>query len=192
MPRMGKGGKFIFGKSRVLGDYTIRFPPQAAAEYHIACEGRVYLFTGSKSAGGFCVTRKGLLPPSKIGRILKDTPSLLNDELPKGRFVRYKSRSFCRVAVIPDGSIRPPKEAAALLQLAPGMELLSIRSSDIAFTMGARGPLLKMPEAYSGPIEGHRTPESLLPIRLLCICTTVSLESFYNTGGLPPQSQMRP
>ena len=32
------------------------------------------------------------------------------------------------------------------------MELLSIRSSDIAFTMGAKGPLLEKAETYDGEI----------------------------------------
>ncbi|MCM1236325.1 MAG: hypothetical protein NC489_40100 [Ruminococcus flavefaciens] len=39
------------------------------------------------------------------------------------------------------------------LDLRIGMELLSIRSSDIAFTMGAKGPLLDKAENYDGDIE---------------------------------------
>ena len=78
MPQMNKGGKFIFGKSLIRTDGTLRIPPQAMEEYHIADEGKVYLFTGSKITGGFCVTRKGLLHPSKLGHILDDTPPLLD------------------------------------------------------------------------------------------------------------------
>jgi len=33
-----------------------------------------------------------------------------------------------------------------------GLRLLSIRSSDIAFTMGARGPLLEKADRYNGVI----------------------------------------
>lgn len=61
MPQMNKGGKFIFGKSLIHEDGTVQFPTQAIDEYQITSEGKVYLFTGSKSTGGFCVTRKGLL-----------------------------------------------------------------------------------------------------------------------------------
>lgn len=61
MPQMNKGGKFVFGKSLIRGNSVLRFPKQAADEYKITDEGRVYLFTGSKSTGGFCVTRKGHL-----------------------------------------------------------------------------------------------------------------------------------
>ena len=44
MPQMNKGGKFIFGKSLIRTDGTLRIPPQAMEEYHIADEGKVYLF----------------------------------------------------------------------------------------------------------------------------------------------------
>ena len=76
MPQMNKGGKFIFGKSLIRSDGSLQFPPQAIQEYNIATEGKVYLFTGSKSTGGFCVTRKGLLEPSKLGHIVTETPEL--------------------------------------------------------------------------------------------------------------------
>jgi len=35
------------------------------------------------------------------------------------------------------------------------MELLSIRSSDIAFTMGAKGPLLEKAHSFHGEIERY-------------------------------------
>ena len=48
---MNKGGKFIFGESVIRQDGLVQLPPQAVDEYHIASEGKVYLFTGSKSTG---------------------------------------------------------------------------------------------------------------------------------------------
>lgn len=65
MPQMNKGGKFIFGKSLIREDLTIQLPSQALSEYNATMEGKVYLFTGSKITDGFCVTRRGLLKPSK-------------------------------------------------------------------------------------------------------------------------------
>ena len=53
MPQMNKGGKFVFGESVIRPDGWARLPPQAAEEYRIASEGKVYLFTGSKMTGGF-------------------------------------------------------------------------------------------------------------------------------------------
>ena len=103
MPQMNKGGKFIFGKSLIREDGTIQLPAQAIDEYAITADGKVYLFTGSKSTGGFCVTRKGLLAPSKLGHILTDTPQLQNYTTRQGEFISYKGECVCPfvVCVVP-------------------------------------------------------------------------------------------
>ena len=152
MPQMNKGGKFIFGQSVICPDGLVRLPTQAAEEYRIASEGRVYLFTGSKVTGGFCVTRRGLLLPSKLGHILTETPELMNYEAPEGEFLPYNGRAYCWTSISKAGEIKLTKEMMTFLHLAPEMRLLSIRSSDIAFTMGAKGPLLEKAENYNGEI----------------------------------------
>ena len=144
MPQMNKGGKFIFGKSLIRDDLTIHLPTQALTEYNATVEGKVYLFTGSKVTGGFCVTRKGLLEPSKLGHILTDNPALHNYQTAEGEFVKYKGQSYCWVNISENGIIQ--------LNLKIGMGLLSIRSSNIAFTMGATGPLLERADNYEGEI----------------------------------------
>ncbi len=152
MPQMNKGGKFIFGKSLIREDLTIQLPPQALAEYNAAVEGKVYLFTGSKVTGGFCVTRKGLLEPSKLGHILSGNPALQKFQTAEGEFIKYKGRSYCWVHISENGVIQLNRQILDFLNLKIGMKLLSIRSSDIAFTMGATGPLLERAENYEGEI----------------------------------------
>ena len=152
MPQMNKGGKFIFGKSVVRSDGTVQFPEQAVEEYQIAEEGKVYLFTGSKFTGEFCVTRKGLLYPSKLGHILDDVPELLNYTAKSGCFIKYKGRSYCWTNISQTGQIVLTKEMADFLDIKVGTQLLSVRSSDIAFTMGAKGPLLEKAENHDGEI----------------------------------------
>ena len=152
MPQMNKGGKFIFGKSLIRDDLTIHLPTQALTEYNATAERKVYLFTGSKVTGGFCVTRKGLLEPSKLGHILTDNPALQNYQTAEGEFVKYKGRSYCWVNISESGVIQLSRQILDFLDLKIGMELLSIRSSDIAFTMGAAGPLLERADNYEGEI----------------------------------------
>ena len=106
MPQMNRGGKFIFGVSVIGRDGLVQLPPQVVEEYSIAAEGRVYLFTGSRSTGGFCVTRRGLLLPSKLGHILTETPELLNYAAPAGRFIPYKGRAYCWVEISEGGAVR--------------------------------------------------------------------------------------
>lgn len=105
MPQMNKGGKFIFGKSLIRTDGILQIPPQAIEEYHIADEGKIYLFTGSKITGGFCITRKNLLYPSKLGHILDDMPMLLHYSAQSGEFLKYKGRSYCWTAISQEGQI---------------------------------------------------------------------------------------
>ena len=153
MPQMNKGGKFIFGKSLIRDDLTIHLPTQALTEYNATTERKVYLFTGSKVTGGFCVTRKGLLEPSKLGHILTDNPTLLNYQTAEGEFIKYKGRSYCWVNISENGIIQLNQQILVFLNLKIGMELLSIRSSDIAFTMGTTGPLLERADNYEGEIK---------------------------------------
>ena len=152
MPQMNKCGKFIFGKSVIQEDGTVQIPTQAIHEYHILDDGKVYLFTGSKITGGFCVTRKGLLQPSKLGHILEETPELMNYTARQGEFIKYKGRSYCWLDISDKGEISLTDEMMDFLDVKSNMQLLSIRSSDIAFTMGAKGPLLKKAEDYKGDI----------------------------------------
>lgn len=152
MPQMNKGGKFIFGKSLIRSDLTVYLPVQAIKEYNATAEGKVYLFTGSKVTGGFCVTRKGLLEPSKLGHILSDNPALQNYQTTEGEFIKYKGRSYCWVNISENGVIQLNQQTLDFLHLKIGMNLLSIRSSDIAFTMGAKGPLLEKAKNYDGEI----------------------------------------
>ena len=143
MPQMNKGGKYIFGKSRIREDGTLRFPDEAVREYDIAAEGKIYLFTGSKSTGGFCVSRRGLLAPSKLGHILSDLPELSDYTIKAGTFLKYKGRAYAWTEITEDGTIVLSESMLAYLHIRQGMKLLSIRSSDIAFTMGAFGPLVE-------------------------------------------------
>ncbi len=152
MPQMNKGGKFIFGKSIIKENGGVQFPKQAIEEYDIAKDKKVYLFTGSKSTGGFCVTRRGLLEPSKLGHILGDNPDLMNYRSEYGKFIKYKGRYYCWVDISGDGEIFLTDEMMKFLNIKVNMPLLSIRSSDIAFTMGAKGPLLEKAENFDGDI----------------------------------------
>lgn len=152
MPQLNKGGKFVFGKSRVREDGSLCLPDQAINEYGICREGQVYIFTGAKATGGFCVTRRGLLAPSKLGHILRETPELDAYTLPEGTLIPYKGRRYGWLTVSPQGRLLLPGPLLRELVLEPEMELLCIRSSDIAFTLGAKRPLLERAKNFSGEI----------------------------------------
>ena len=109
VPQLNPGGKFVFGRSVLQENGSLRLPPQAVEEYRITEEGQVILFTGSKSTGGFCVTRRGLLLPSKLGRILTDCSGLGDGSLPPARLLAYKGRSYCWLPISPEGELSLPQ-----------------------------------------------------------------------------------
>ena len=84
MPQVTKGGKYIFGWSVMNEDHTLNIPSMAMEEYKMNEEDKIYIFSGSKSTGGFCITRKGLLINSKLKGILEENPKLKNYEINEG------------------------------------------------------------------------------------------------------------
>lgn len=152
MPQLNKGGKFVFGISRIREGGELFLPPQAMEEYGICREGRIYIFTGARATGGFCVTRKGLLAPSQLGHILRENPKLDTYTFPEGELTPYKGRRYGWLTVSQSGRLLLTEFLLHRLDLNIGAELLCIRSSDIAFTLGAKGPLLERAKSYSGEI----------------------------------------
>ena len=92
---------------------------------------------------------------SKLKHILEDCPALRDCLLLEGEFMRYKGRKYAWLDIDKNGVIKLPHSTLAVLELQFGMELLSIRSSDIAFTMGAKGPLLEKAHNFQGSIEKY-------------------------------------
>lgn len=155
MPQLNKGGKFVFGFSAIQSDLSVKLPPQVLSEYDIAKDGKIIIFTGSKVTGGFCATNYTLLSNSKLQHILQECRPLGDSSLPEGEFIPYKGRSYAWLGIDSDGVIKLPQSTLKVLELQSGMELLSIRSSDIAFTMGAKGPLLDKAHNFHGEIERY-------------------------------------
>lgn len=156
MPQLNKGGKFVFGLSIIGNHNEIQIPEQAIIEYSITKDDKIIIFTGAKATGGFCVTSHSLLSNSKLKHILDDCPALAGCKLQEGSFIRYKGRGYSWLTISPTGVIRLPKQTIEYLNLSAGDTLMSIRSSDIAFTMGAKGPLMEKVHSYNGIIPEYR------------------------------------
>lgn len=69
--------------------------------------------------------------------------------------MQYKGRKYAWLDINKNGVIKLPHNTSEVLELQSGMDLLSIRSSDIAFTMGAKGPLLEKARNFQGSIEKY-------------------------------------
>lgn len=155
MPQLNKGGKFVFGLSEIHENLSVQFPPQALQEYHLINESKIIIFTGSKITGGFCVTSYPLLSSSKLSHSLKECPKLNDCSVSPGTLIPYKGRSYSWLPLKEDGTTVLSFDLMEKLDLNVGKELLSIRCSDIAFTMGAKGPILERAYDYAGTIPRY-------------------------------------
>ncbi|MEW6558549.1 MAG: hypothetical protein AB1349_14565, partial [Elusimicrobiota bacterium] len=61
MPRIAKGGKYVFGWSKVGKIGRIVIPKEAMKEYKFEVRERVILMSGSRRSGGFGITTLSLL-----------------------------------------------------------------------------------------------------------------------------------
>lgn len=155
MPQISKGGKFVFGWSTIQNDLSVQFPEEAVREYNICSEGKVYIISGSKTTGGFSVSKKSFITSSIFKNLFNENPVLGNYETPRGELYKYKGRSFTWLDIDEQGKIQLTKNLLEDLLLKKGNRLLSIRSSNIAFTMGVKGPLIESANGYAGKIDEY-------------------------------------
>lgn len=140
MPQMSKGGKYIFGWSVIRENGTLIFPVPAVEEYTLQKEQYIYIVSGSKQTGGFCVMTEPLLSRSKLRHILQENPNLADRTLKEGELISYKGRKYGWLSLKDNGVYISPS-LMQTLDIKSGDKLLAIRSSNIAFTMGAKGSL---------------------------------------------------
>jgi hypothetical protein len=142
MPHISKGGKYIFGWSRVAVDGRVIIPDKAMREYRMESDEKAILISGSKRSGGFVVAKKDLLARSDISNVIDDIPRLAHFELQEGETIGYKGRRYCWVTIRGNGLVLP---ASTLddFRIQPDDRLLSIRGSNIAFVLALKGPIVE-------------------------------------------------
>lgn len=57
MPQLVKGGKYVFGWSKVNDEGKIVIPSKAFIEYHFKAGEKIILLSGSRTSGGFGLTK---------------------------------------------------------------------------------------------------------------------------------------
>lgn len=152
MPQMSKGGKYIFGWSVIHENGEMRFPTSAIQEYKLQNEQYVYIVSGSKQTGGFCVMSEPLLSQSKLKHILKENPNLEDRSLKEGELIAYKGRKYGWLTLKNNG-VHLSTFLMQTLDIKAGDKLLAIRSSNIAFTLGAKGALIQKANDFKGEIN---------------------------------------
>ncbi len=149
MPQLVKGGKFVFGLSRIGRNGSIVIPPAAMNEYGFKDGDRAILMSGSRKSGGFGLTRKEILEKSELSVLIRDLPGLRDFSLPEAETVRHRGRFFCWTVIADGGCINVPLKTLAGYGCTPGNLLVVGRGSYLSIAFIARG--LIMEEALKHP-----------------------------------------
>ena len=120
MPRLAKGGKWVFGWVVVDADRRIRIPQDAWNEYGFHVGQEAVLIRGSRASGGF-----GLATDASVAG-------------PIGR------RAFARTRFESGRVVALPREA----EIEPWQRLLAVRGSGHALGFIALGPLFERALKY--------------------------------------------
>jgi hypothetical protein len=142
MPHLSKGGKYIFGWSRVAVDGRVIIPDEALREYCLESDEKTILISGSKRSGGFVVAKKDLLARSEISSVIDDNPRLAHFDLQEGETIGYKGRRYCWITIRDNGLVLPSSTLDDF-HIQPDDRLLSIRGSNIAFVLALKGPIVE-------------------------------------------------
>ena len=81
MPQIVKGGKYVFGWSKVGNQGKIKIPLEAFKEYNLSLDEFVILFSGSKTSGGFGLSSMRILRNSIMNEIMEKIISLTNNKI---------------------------------------------------------------------------------------------------------------
>jgi len=141
MPQLAKGGKYVFGWSRVRATGRIVVPPDALAEYHMAEGENLLLLPGSHTSGGFVLGCYDRVRQSPRGTVLDRCPELRDLQVVEGEWKECAGKPYCWVR-LRNGAITLPLSTLAQYVIKAGDRLMVIRGSGLAIGFSVRGPLV--------------------------------------------------
>jgi bifunctional DNA-binding transcriptional regulator/antitoxin component of YhaV-PrlF toxin-antitoxin module len=142
MPYIARGGKYVFGWSKVGEAGRIAIPQEAMKEYRLKDWQKVILMSGSRTSRGFALTTPGLLRSSPLSSILDRLPQLARFQMPEARVVRVGERAVCWTTIGEGGYISLPGGTLAEYGIMAGDLLLAVRGSAVALGYALRGPII--------------------------------------------------
>ena len=152
MPRLVKGGKYVYGWSEVGSGGRVRVPDEALTEYNLKPPCKVILLSGSRRSGGFAITTVSLLKNSALSRLLDDNPKLAGFQLAEGEIILVAGKPCCWVTLGTDGCIVVPLESLKKYRVKTGDLLLSVRGSHLGLSFCVKGPLIDEAKRHSSLI----------------------------------------
>jgi hypothetical protein len=149
MPRLVKGGKWVFGWSKVSVTGKIVIPAETLNEYEILDNNEMVLMSGSKTSGGFIAVKLSRLENSNLAVLLDKLPELRKSGFPGDGVLHEGNRVFHRTNIETGGSITLAETILAEYGVKTGDRLLVVRGSGLGPGFIVRGPIVE--EALKHP-----------------------------------------
>ena len=143
MPQLVKGGKYVFGWSRIADDGCIKIPDEAVQEYKLSQGMKVFLISASRTSGGFVIAAKSKLDGSSIGRFLVENPELNDYKIEEGDIIAYKNRKYGWTTIQNMNVLKLSDKVMEAYGIRPGDALLSARGSNIGISLIVKGPIVE-------------------------------------------------
>ncbi|MBN2325254.1 MAG: hypothetical protein JXQ30_16105 [Spirochaetes bacterium] len=155
MPKLVKGGKWVYGWSVVGMDCRVLVPPDARDEYGFALEEDVLVMSGSRRSMGFAVTTEALLSGTPFQRHFEGYLEFLEyyeknsmtGEDPRAVFSQ-KGKALSRVFLDERGCLQMWRALLERYGVSPFDRLLGVRGSGIALGFVVKGPIVKEAEKH--------------------------------------------
>lgn len=149
MPQLAKGGKHVYGWSRVGESGMIVIPPEALKEYHFKDSDRLVLLRGSKASGGFALGSLQAIDRSVLGTVFGSHSEPIDPQPPNGQVLGQIERPLSSVH-LQGGAVEIPVTTLAKYGIRVGDVLLVVRGSSLAIAFALRGRIVD---------EARRHPE---------------------------------
>jgi hypothetical protein len=143
MPRLVKGGKYIYGLSLIGPEGSIAIPPEAMREYGFSSGDNIILMSGSHSSGGFAITRQDIIEKSELAGVISSVADVFNHTIAECEVVEHKGRSFCWTTISDGNNITLSPDALLKYGVNAGDILAVGRGSRLAIAFIARGPIME-------------------------------------------------
>jgi hypothetical protein len=159
MPQLVKGGKYIFGWTRLNHDLSIRVPDETFDEYHFKDTDTLIIMSGSKSSSGFSVAAPGSIINSKMSEKItqltgykQETDSFKINRL---EIIKIGKRFISWTSLDQDKYFRLSIELVTLFNLEIGCNLLVGRGSGIGPAFIAKGIIYQEALKHRNLLEFH-------------------------------------
>jgi len=147
MPQLVKGGKHVYGWSKVHPEGKIIIPLEALEEYGFQTGENVILLPGSRTSGGFGITSVRVLEGSPISGILEELPQLSEYRMEEGTWIVHNKRIFSWLRM-QEGYIVVPLKTLEMYGAHQGNSLLCVRGSGLALGFLIKGPLYELAQKH--------------------------------------------